>query len=62
MILDEKEKDVLTEQNEEKIALTNFFGELIKNHNPEKKDFYEVYWKMVDPKRWEEIKQYQKNR
>lgn len=60
MILDEKERDVLTEQTDEKFALTNFFGELIKNHNPEKKDFYEVYWKMVDPNHWEEIKQYQK--
>ena len=62
MILDEEERDVLTEQTEEKIALTNFFGELIKNHNPEKKDFYEVYWKMVDPKRWEQIKEYRKNK
>jgi len=62
MILDEEERDVLTEQTEEKIALTNFFGELIKNHNPKKKDFYEVYWKMVDPKRWEQIKKYQKNK
>lgn len=39
MILDEEERDVLTEQTEEKIALTNFFGELIKNHNPERKIF-----------------------
>ncbi|WP_136437551.1 hypothetical protein R5O20_06170 [Tenacibaculum maritimum] len=61
MVLDEKERDALTKQNEEKIALTNFFGELIKNHNPEKKDFYEVYWKVIDPKRWKQIKQYQKN-
>lgn len=44
------------------MALTNFFGELIKNHNPENKYFYKVYWEMVDPKRWEQIKQYQKNK
>ncbi|MBS9774987.1 MAG: hypothetical protein KGV59_07540 [Tenacibaculum sp.] len=62
MILDEKGRDVLTEQTEEKIALTNFFGELIKNNNTKKKDFYEAYWKMVNPKYWEQIKKYQKNK
>ncbi|PID71246.1 MAG: hypothetical protein CR985_00815 [Flavobacteriales bacterium] len=61
MVLDKDERDILTEQTEEKTALTNFFAELIKNHNPEKKDFYEVYWKVVDPKRWEIIKEYQNN-
>jgi hypothetical protein len=61
MVLDENEKDILSEQTDDKIAVTNLFAELIKNHNPEKKDFYEVYWKIVDPKRWETIKEYQKN-
>ena len=61
MVLDENEDDILSEQTDEKIAVTNLFAELIKNNNPEKKDFYEVYWKMVDPKRWETIKEYQKN-
>ncbi|PQJ78137.1 hypothetical protein [Polaribacter porphyrae] len=57
MILDENEQDVLSEQTEEKTNLTNYFTELIKNHNSEKKDFYEVYWKIVDPKRWKTIKE-----
>jgi hypothetical protein len=61
MVLDENEKDILSEQTDEKIAITNLFAELIKKHNPEKRNFYKVYWKMVDPKRWETIKEHQKN-
>ncbi|WJS96570.1 hypothetical protein NYQ10_08930 [Flavobacterium johnsoniae] len=56
MILDENERDILTEQTEEKIALTNFFGELLKKHNTRKKAFYEVYWKIVNPKTGEPMR------
>ncbi|NLN26106.1 MAG: hypothetical protein GX163_10790 [Bacteroidetes bacterium] len=60
MVLDENENDILAAPTEEKIALTNLFGDLIKNNNLNKRDFYEAYWKMVDPKRWREIEKYQR--
>lgn len=53
MILDDKEKDVLTQETEEKIKLSNFFGDLIKNHNPENKDFIQIFWKMIEDKKKE---------
>lgn len=59
MVFDNKESDLLSDSSTEKAAITNFFANLIKNHDSEKKAFYEVYWKMVDPKHWESIKEYQ---
>ena len=56
MVFDEKETDLLSENSPEKQKLTNYFAQLLKNQNLEKKDFYEVYWKMVDPNRWEIMK------
>ncbi len=53
----ETNQDILAEQTEEKIAITNFFGNLIKNHNTEKKDFYKVYWQMVEAKRLKNTKE-----
>jgi hypothetical protein len=61
MIFDENGKDLLSIESAEKESLTNFFANLIKRHNMKKGDFHEIYWKMVDPKRWETIKAYQKN-
>ena len=61
MVFDKNETDLLSSATEENEVITNAFADLIKNHKTEKKDFYEIYWKMVDPKRWETIKKYQKN-
>lgn len=62
MILDQNQTDILAGETHEKIALTNFFAQLLKTHNPQKRDFYEVYWKIVDPKRWEQLKQHRQKR
>ncbi len=59
MLFDKKQRDLLTESYAEKDLITNLITDLIKNHNSDKKDFYEVYWKMVDPKHWERIKKSQ---
>jgi len=56
MVFDENDKDLLLIESSEKESLTNYFAELIKKHNLENKDFYEVYWKMVDPEHWKNIK------
>ena len=48
MVFDENETDLLSKESPEKENLTNYFADLIKNNNNEKKDFYDVYWKMVD--------------
>ena len=61
MVFDEDGKDVLSEQNDEKIRITKFFADLIKNHDLKKKDFYETYWTIVNPERWEFIKKYSSN-
>ncbi len=61
MVFDKNETDLLSNSSEEKEAITNLFTDFIKNHNTEKKDFYEIYWKMVDPNRWKTIKEFQKN-
>ena len=60
MVFDENETDLLSSSSSEKEAITNFFADLLKNHNTEKRDFYEIYWKMVDQNRREIIKEYQK--
>jgi len=39
MVLDENEKDILSEQTDEKKAITNLFAELLKNQNHKKEDF-----------------------
>ncbi|MEY8869579.1 hypothetical protein AB9K24_08735 [Meridianimaribacter flavus] len=61
MVFDNNEVDLLSENSPEKEKLTNLFAELLKNQDLENEDFYEVYWKMVDPKRWETIKEHNKN-
>tara|TARA_B110000211_G_scaffold230548_1_gene290279 strand:+ start:592 stop:1200 length:609 start_codon:yes stop_codon:yes gene_type:complete len=56
MIFNENDIDLLNNESPEKERLTNYFADLIKKHKTEKKDFYEVYWKMVDPEKWKRIK------
>lgn len=56
MVFDKYETDLLTTDSPIRESLTNYFAKLINKHNTKKKDFYEVYWKMVDPKHWEKIK------
>lgn len=53
MVFDQENNDLLAEDSEEKQKLTQFFGELLRNHDLEKEGFYEVYWKKVDPEFWE---------
>jgi hypothetical protein len=62
LVFDKKNKDLLSDQSEYKTKLIEYFSEMIKTNNSKKRDFYEIYWKTVDPKRWEQIKQYQKNK
>ena len=51
MVFDENDIDLLSNNSSEKENLTSYFASLIKKHKTENKGFYEVYWKMVDPKR-----------
>ena len=62
LVFDKKNKDLLSDESENKTKLIEYFSEMIKTNNSKKRDFYEIYWKTVDPKRWEQIKQYQKNK
>jgi hypothetical protein len=51
MVFDENDTDLLVNESLEKESLTSYFAELIIKHKTEKKDFYNVYWTMVDPER-----------
>ena len=62
LVFDKKNKDLLSDESEFKTKLIDYFSEMIKTNNEKKSDFYEIYWKTVDPKRWEQIKQYKKNK
>lgn len=62
LVFDKKNKDLLSDESEYKTKLIDYFSEMIKTNNSKKEDFYEIYWKTVDPKLWEQIKQYQKNK
>lgn len=55
MIFDKNGTDLLSNESSEIDSLTNYFADLIKKHKIDKKDFYEIYWKMVDPEHWENI-------
>ncbi|RRJ90181.1 hypothetical protein [Flavobacterium macacae] len=48
--------DLLAETCMEKEKISEYFSNLIKNEYQGKSDFYEIYWKKVDPKYWETIK------
>lgn len=56
MVFDEVDNDLLTRESMEKEKLTNYFSELIKNNKMKKRDFYEVYWTIVDSAHWKRIK------
>lgn len=56
MVFDESEADLLAMDSPERENLTNYFAALLKSHDTENTDFYEIYWKMVDPEKWERIK------
>ena len=58
MVFDLNETDMLSSTAKEKEAITNLFSGLLKNHKTEKEDFFEIYWKTVDPDHWEMIKKY----
>lgn len=56
MIFDENNKDLLDIESSEREKLTNYFAKLIRRNNSNNQNFYEIYWKMVDPQKWERIK------
>lgn len=60
MVFDKNEVDLLSADSKEREKLTNYFANLIKNQNLEKKDFYELFWKMVDPDYWKTIEEHRK--
>lgn len=56
MVFDNDENNLLLDSSTEKNAITFFFADLIKNNDTEKKDFYEVYWQIVNSKQWKQVK------
>jgi hypothetical protein len=62
LVFDQNNKDLLSDESEYKTKLIAYFSEMIKTDNPKKNGFYEIYWKAVDPKRWQQIKRYYKNK
>ena len=62
LVFDKNNNDLLSDESEFKTKLIDYFSEMIKTNNEKKSDFYEIYWKTVDPKRWEQFKQYKKNK
>jgi hypothetical protein len=62
LVFDKKNNDLLTEQSEYKKKLIDYFSKMIKSNNSKKRDFYEKYWKTVNPEHWEYLKQFKKNK
>jgi len=62
LVFDKQNRDLLTEDNKYKTKLITYFSEMIRNNNAKKRGFYDIYWKTVDPERWERNKQYLKYR
>lgn len=58
LVFDNNNVDLLAENSNYKAKLIDYFSEMIKSNNSNKKDFYDLYWKTFDPKRWEELKKY----
>ncbi len=56
IILDKDETDLLSESSSEKKVLANLFSRLVNKNNLKKRDFYEPYWKEVDPEKYKRIK------
>ena len=55
MVFDEHYNDLLSTNSSEKQSLTQYFTDMVKNLKMGNEDFFEVYWKMIDPKIWETI-------
>lgn len=56
LVFDKKNNDLLSENSKYKSKLIAYFSNLIRSNNSKKRYFYEIYWKAVNPKRWEFIK------
>ena len=61
LVFDKKNNDLLTEHSGYKQKLIEYFSKMIKSNNSKKRDFYEKYWKTVNPEHWEYLKQFKKN-
>ncbi|WP_298422290.1 hypothetical protein [uncultured Kordia sp.] len=61
MIFDENGNDMLAENSTLRFRLIELFGYYIKE-NKNDRTFFDAYWKMVDKKQWNEIKEYKKKR
>ena len=59
MVFDNEGNDILSDSSSEKLAITEVLADLIRNNDDRKREFYEIYWKMVDPKHWKTLKRYQ---
>ena len=56
MVVNESGEDMLLSTSNTRTEIIETLSELIKTNNNTKRDFYEVYWKEVDPSAWERIK------
>lgn len=54
-VFDNKSRDLLNENSKYKDQLIDYFSGLIRSNKEDKEDFYEVYWKTVNPEAWERI-------
>lgn len=61
LVFDQNNNDLLAESSPYRDKLVDYFGKLIINNN-KKEDFYDIYWKQVDPKHWKELQRYKKNK
>ncbi len=58
LVFDNNSRDLLSEASKYKTRLIDYFSEMIKSNNSNKKDFYEVYWNDFNTRRVEKMKQY----
>ncbi|TCK69276.1 hypothetical protein DFQ05_0796 [Winogradskyella wandonensis] len=62
LAFDSSLNDLLESKSKYKKQLIAYMSELIKNNNPNKREFYESFWSTFYPERWAEIKLYQKRK
>ncbi|WKW47433.1 hypothetical protein P3875_05060 [Myroides sp. JBRI-B21084] len=62
LIFDKENNDLLAESSTYRDKLVTLFGQFIIQENPKKVDFYELYWKQVDPKHWNDLQRFKKNK
>lgn len=55
LVFDKQNNDLLTENSVYKAKLIEYFSGMIRANNSKKEEFYEIYWKTVDPKAWKRI-------